>query len=313
MMYTSPGKLKSGDKIGIVSPATRPPDEKKLQRGIAYLKSKGFAVKVGSHVLDEYGYLAGRDQDRADDLNAMFRDPAIKAIICSRGGYGTPRLLHLIDYEAIRENPKIFVGYSDITALQHALLAQSNLITFSGPMVAVEMGAGIDPFTETQFWPLLTESNTTVSLNNPPEMQLQVINPGVAKGRIVGGCLSVFTPLIGTPYMPDYQDAILVIEDIDEEPYSIDRNLSHLKAAGIFNRIKAIVFGQFLDSGPKDPSKPSLTILQVIQDIVGELSIPIVVNYAYGHGKRKNTIPIGAMAQIDTTAGKFEIIEQVCV
>ena len=311
-MYNFPPRLNAGDKIGIVSPASRPGDVQKFQNGIQYLKKKGFEVVVAEHCLDEYGYLAGPDRQRADDIHQMFRDPQIKAIICSRGGYGTPRLLHLLDYDLIQKNPKIFVGYSDITALQQAFLVQARLVTFSGPMVAIEMGDSIDPFTETHFWSLLNNLSSQYQLNAPETLPFQVFQSGVAEGPLIGGCLSVLAPLIGTPYMPDYQGAILILEDIDEEPYSIDRNLSHLKAAGIFNQIRGIIFGQFLDSEPKDPSKPSLSVEQVFRDLLGDLAIPIVTNFAYGHAKQKYTIPFGVKARLDTDNNSLQLIEPVC-
>lgn len=306
-MILMPPKLRSGAQIGIVSPASKPLNSEKFQKGIEYLKRHGFSVTLGLHASDAHGYLAGTDAARADDLNAMFRNPDIDAIFCSRGGYGTPRILNLLDYPAIQANPKIFVGYSDITALQHAIQAQTGLVTFSGPMVAVEMGGEFDPATEKHFWKLLT--GQTRSLADLPEMGFQVLRPGMAEGILVGGCLSVLAGVIGTPYMPDYSDGILVLEDIDEEPYGLDRNLCQLKAAGIFDQVRAIVFGQFTDCGPKDPTKPSLSIQQVIGELTRDLAIPIITDYPYGHGSRKYTLPWGARARLDTVAGVFELIE----
>jgi muramoyltetrapeptide carboxypeptidase len=310
-MFLMPPKLKPGAHIGIVSPASKPLNSEKFQRGIEYLKQRGFSVTLGAHASDEHGYLAGTDEARASDLNAMFRNSSIDAIICSRGGYGTPRILNRLDYPAIQANPKIFVGYSDITALQHAIQAQTGLITFSGPMVAVEMGGGIDPFTETHFWELL-EGKTT-SLCNLPEMGFQVLRPGVAEGFLIGGCLSVLAGVIGTPFMPDYTNGILVLEDIDEEPYGIDRNLCQLKAAGILDQVRAIVFGQFIDSNPKDPEKPSLSINQVIEELTKDLTIPIITNYPYGHGSRKYTLPWGAHVRLNPAAGIFELVDPALV
>ncbi|MBN1350404.1 LD-carboxypeptidase [candidate division KSB1 bacterium] len=312
-MVLYPPQLKAGATVGIVSPSSPPSDEKKFQTGLDYLQQKGFKVVVGEHCLSRYGYLAGLDVERAEDLNQMFRNPEIDAIICSRGGYGAPRILHLIDYEAIKANPKIFVGYSDITALQQAIYAKTGLVTFSGPMVAVEMGRGIESFTEKQFWPLLTNDGPDyLSLNSTAPYDFDILKPGIAEGRLMGGCLSVLAGIIGTPYMPEYRDTILILEDIDEEPYSIDRNLSHLKAAGIFEQVRGIIFGQFLDSEPEDPSKPSLTIEQVVGDLIADLSIPVIMNYAYGHGMQKYTIPIGGKVRLNTHEKSINLIENVC-
>jgi len=312
-MVLYPPQLKTGATIGIISPSSPPSDEAKFQAGLDYLQQKGFKVKVGAHCLSRYGYLAGLDAERADDLNRMFRNPEIDAIICSRGGYGAPRILHLIDYEAIKANPKIFVGYSDITALQHAIYAKSGLVTFSGPMVAVEMGRGIEPFTEKQFWRFLVNDRADYpSLSNVEQYAFDVLKPGVAEGRLMGGCLSVLAGIIGTPYMPDYRDTVLILEDIDEEPYSIDRNLCQLKAAGVFNQVQGIIFGQFLDSEPEDSSKPSLTVEQVLGDLIADLSIPVIMNYAYGHGMLKYTIPIGGKIRLNTVEKSINLIENVC-
>jgi muramoyltetrapeptide carboxypeptidase len=242
----------------------------------------------------------------------MFADPKIDAIFCARGGYGTPRLLDLLDYGTIRNNPKIFVGYSDISALQQAIFSQTELITFSGPMVAVEMGAGIDPFTENYFWSLLLNRQAIYPLTDPRIATFEVFKSGAADGRLVGGCLSVFAPLIGSRFMPDYQDAILVLEDIDEEYYGIDRLFCQLKAARILDQVRAIVIGQFLDCESKDPQKPTLRLPQIIEDILGDLPIPIITNFAYGHGPIKFTIPWGANARMDTSTGTFEIVGPVC-
>ncbi|MCK5738897.1 LD-carboxypeptidase [bacterium] len=305
-MYILPPAVKPGATIGVVSPASTPSDKIKVEKGIQYLQDKGFTVVLGSHVLDQYGYLAGTDEARAADFNAMFRNPDIDAIICSRGGYGTPRILPLLDYDAIRENPKVFVGYSDISAIQHAILAQTGLITFSGPMVAVEMYNGIEPFTEQHFWPMVMGENNGMMLSDTEKMPFQVMNPGKASGRISGGCLSVFAPLIGTRYQPDYENTILVIEDIGEEIYGIDRIFCQLEAAGILGKINGLVLGQFLDTEATEPGNPTLTLEQVFTDLLGELSIPVIKNYAYGHGMTKFTIPVGAEAVLDTEQGLFQ-------
>lgn len=295
-----PKHLTSNGTIGIISPASRPTDDAIYRQGIEYMRRLGYNVLESDHVLDMRGYLAGEDQDRAADLNAMFRDPAIDAIFCSRGGYGTPRLIDKLDFEAIRNNPKIFVGYSDLTAVSLAIWSQTELITFSGPMVAVEMGRGIDPFTEQSFWKSVTSGSSVGLLTNPDASPVRVMNSGRAEGRILGGCLSLINVLAGTPYFPEFTGAILLIEDIDEEPYRIDRYLAQLKLAGVFEKIAGIVLGQFIDCSPSDPEKPSLELDQIFEDYFGHLNIPIIANFAYGHSAIKHTIPIGIRAILDT-------------
>ena len=304
-----PNRLTNQQSIGIISPASRPLDETIYYRGIDYLKQLGYHVVESQHVLDERGYLAGSDHDRADDLNAMFRNPDIGAIFCSRGGYGTPRLIDRLDFDAIRKNPKIFVGYSDLTAVSLAIWQATGLVTFSGPMVAVEMGRGIDPFTEKSLWTCLTSSHPAGLLANPDGAPTRVIQPGRAEGRLLGGCLSLINVLLGTRYSPDFDGAILIIEDIDEEPYRIDRYLAQLKLTGIFDQIAGIVLGQFIDCTPKDLEKPSLELDQIFLDYFGNLEIPIISNFAYGHSAIKHTIPIGIQAVLDTDQGGLILTE----
>ncbi len=221
-----PARLHKNATIGIVSPASCPPDEQIYRQGVDYLKNSGYNVFEGQYVLNKRGYLAGKDVERVSDLNQMFQNPSIDAIICSRGGYGAPRIIDKIDFEAIQNNPKIFIGYSDITSLNLAIWQKTGLITFSGSMVAVEMGRGIDPFTEDHFWKMLITVEPIGVMGNPPENPITIFNPGKAEGRLLGGCLSLINVLLGTPYCPDFKDAILFIEDIDEEPYRIDRYIA---------------------------------------------------------------------------------------
>ncbi len=304
-----PNRISKNATIGIVSPASRPLDEAIYRQGISYLENFGYHVIESKHVLDKRGYLAGADVDRAADLNDMFRDPTIDAIICSRGGYGAPRIIDQIDFDAIRKNPKIFIGYSDITSLNLAIWQQTGLVTFSGAMVAVEMGRGIDPFTEQHFWRMLTNAEPIGLLPNPPDDPVTIFNPGRAEGRLLGGCLSLINVLLGTPYCPDFKDAILFIEDIDEEPYRVDRYLAQFKLAGILDQVAGIVVGQFVDCEPKDLEKPSLTLDEIFHDYFDQLNIPIMMNFAYGHGPIKHIMPIGVHAILDTDQNGLMITE----
>ncbi|MFQ5601652.1 MAG: LD-carboxypeptidase [bacterium] len=307
---TFPQKLHAGDVIGIISPGS-PMLKERLKKGIAYLENQGYEVRVGEHVHDEYGYLAGTDTARAEDINRMFADEEVRAIFCSRGGYGTPRLLNLVDYEIIENNPKIFVGYSDITALQLAFFARTRLVTFSGPMAAVEMAKGMDAFTEKHFWRMLTEIRNGARLTEPSEAW-KCLKPGQAKGPLLGGCLSLICALLGTPYFPDFQDAILFIEDIGEQPYQIDRHLHHLKMAGVLNRLRGMVVGQFEDCAP-DPDSPSLTIEQVLDDVTRDLNFPVLSGLPYGHIDVKYTLPLGVQVALDADRGELQIIESPVV
>jgi len=302
-----PPKLAPGSTIGVVGPAS-PMLESRLRNGIAYLEKRGYRVKLGESVRRVYGYLAGNDRQRADDINAMFADPEVQAIFCTRGGYGTPRLLHLIDYDVIVAAPKILVGYSDITALQMAILAKASLITFSGPMVAVEMGVGIDAFTESHFWPLLTDRDAPRQLWLEDEEERELGGQAL-KGRLIGGNLAMLASMVGTPYLPSFEGCILVIEDVGEEPYKTDRNLIQLRQAGLLGRLSALVVGNFSDC--EASSENSLTLPQLIADVTGDLGVPVFFSLPYGHVSRKYTLPIGASARVDAARRCIEILAPV--
>lgn len=309
VVEVKPVRLSQNATIGIVSPASCPPDEQIYRQGVDYLKKSGYSVVEGEHVLNKRGYLAGKDVDRVSDLNRMFQNPGIDAIICSRGGYGAPRIIDQIDFEAIRNNPKIFIGYSDITSLNLAIWQQTGLVNFSGSMVAVEMGRGIDPVTEYHFWKMLKSVTPIGVLSNPPDVPIEILNPGKAKGRLLGGCLSLINVLLGTRFCPDFKDAIFFIEDIDEEPYRVDRYLAQLKLAGILDQLAGIIVGQFIDCETKEPGKPSMELEEIFQDYFRPLKIPIITNFAYGHGPIKHIMPIGVNAVLDTDQGGLIISE----
>ncbi len=306
-----PKQLKPGDTIGVISPASRPPDEAVLKQGVAYLESLGYRVKLGEYVLAQRGYLAGDDRQRLDDLHAMFADPEVDAVFCSRGGYGTPRLLDEIQYDLLRQNPKIFIGYSDITALNMAFFRQAGLVNFSGPMVAVECARGIHPFTADSLWSALTGNQSQIAITNPNDQDVKILKPGSATGLLFPACLSVLHGLLGTPYMPDFTGAILVLEDIDEEPYRLDRYFASMKAAGILDRISGLVLAQFIDCEASDPDKPGLAVDEVIHDYIDALAIPVLSELAYGHDRVKLTLPVGVQAKIDSNGPIINIIEPV--
>lgn len=310
MIKLKPPALKKGDLIGIVSPASSPDDFSRIEKGVAYLESLGYKVKLGKYVYKRLGYLSASDDERAEDLNEMFADPQVRAIICVRGGYGTPRILDKIDYGIIKRNPKIFVGYSDITALQLAIFKKTGLITFSGPMLAVDIYSNFDAYSEEFFWMILTSKARGIEIKNPDGVDISVLNHGKAAGTLLGGNLSLLASVVGTRFQPDFNDSILVAEDIGEEPYRIDRYFAQLKNAGILNKISGCILGQFTDCVPKEPEK-SLTLEQIFRDYFGKLKIPVISNLSYGHIPKKITLPIGARVKIDTKRGAITIVEQV--
>ena len=309
MRPIKPKPLARGDVIGVISPASAPSSEEKIDKGAEYLERLGYRVKLGKHVRAVRGFLAGTDEERAADVNEMFADEQIKAIIAVRGGYGSPRLLPLINYNLIKHNPKIFVGYSDLTALQLALYKKTGLVSFSGPMVGVEMFKGIDPFTEEHFWQMITSTKKLVTLHNPDSRGLKPIGKGKASGVLIGGNLSLITSIAGTRYLPSFKNSILFFEETQEEPYRFDRMMNQLALAGIFKDAKGIVIGELTDIKPAETAKPYLTAEQIVADYLSSLSKPILAGLAYGHVPRKLTIPIGIRATVDTAQRSLSLLE----
>ncbi|MEA3286370.1 MAG: LD-carboxypeptidase [Candidatus Marinimicrobia bacterium] len=306
-----PDPIQPGATIAVVSPASAPKPEK-LKRGIAYLKAKGYNVKEGSNLRGKHKYLSGKGPEQLADLHAAFADDKVDMIICSRGGYGTPRYLDDLDYELIAQHPKFFVGYSDITALQCALGVETGLVTISGVMAAVEMAAedGIDPYTEASFWDLVTKPFASQILKNPEDIPYKTVSPGSGEGPLVGGCLSLFNNLMGTPYFPDVAGGIMVLEDIGENVQHIDRMLSQFKMAGYFHgedRINGLMLGQFIDTW-EEADEDDFSLAELIQDIIGEVDFPIVSNVAYGHNMRKMSLPLGATVKLDGAAGSLTLL-----
>lgn len=274
-----------------------------------YLEGLGYRVKLGKHVSKAWGYLAGTDDERAEDFNAMIRDPGIKAIFALRGGYGTPRILAQISYRALARQPKIISGFSDITALQLAIYRKCRLVTFSGPMPAVEFWKNPDPFTEENFWRLLTSNKTVGELSNPLEERFDLLKAGKARGVLLGGNLALVTSTLGTLFMPSLKSAILVLEEVDEFPYRVDRMLAQLRNAGMLAALNGLLLGRFTNCEPKDPAKPHLSTDFVLKEYAAMVDGPVLGNLLYGHVPKKLSIPFGLAAQIDTTRRKIRVAE----
>ena len=309
MRIIKPAKLKTGDVIGIIAPASAPVDPTKLENGIRYIEKNGFRVELGKNISKIDGYLAGTDQERADDLNLMFKTKNVKAIFCLRGGYGASRILDKINYKLIRSNPKILVGYSEITALQLAILQKSGLVTFAGPMVATDFGNEITSYTEDFFWRIVSSNKKIGRLKYPDDDKLVSITKGGASGRIIGGNLSVFAALIGTEYFPDLKGRILMIEEVDELPYKVDRLLNQLRLLKVFKQIKGIILGRFVDCIEHDTSKRTLTLGEVMEDYMKDLKIPVLYTFPHGHIKDKVTVPFGINIKMNASKGFVEYLE----
>jgi muramoyltetrapeptide carboxypeptidase len=282
-----PPRLKPGDTIGIVAPAG-PFDPEIFAQGISAVESMGFQTLVSDEVFEKTGYLAGTDEQRGQLVNRLFKDPEVKGIICARGGYGSLRILPLVDFDAIRKNPKVFIGFSDITALLTAITARSSLVAFHGPMVTTLATA-----------PEFTRNILTAAIASDAPIEITpadgiVIQAGKAKGPVIGGNLNTLCHLLGTPFQAGFKKHILLFEDRGEAPYRIDRMVSQMKLAGCFEGIAGLVLGSFEDCGNLDG------IYQIFQEHFRDLHIPILAGFDIGHGKQNMTIPFGIEATLDT-------------
>ncbi len=309
-----PPPLQPGDQVGIISPAGAVFLQNELDIVVDAVRGLGLVPRLAPHVLDRYGYLAGTDRDRASDITLFFADPDIKALLPITGGWGSSRTLPYLDYEVIRQNPKIFIGFSDLTALLLGIHAQTGLVTFHGPN-------GLTSWRPDQTTPLrqvlfeggmtsLTSERTSEDSDRLMQVKnrIQVITPGRAQGHLIGGNLSVLSGIVGSPYVPDLNGAVLFLEDVGEDIYRMDRMITQLKLAGIFDQLAGFVFGQCTNCGP-DADYGSLTLEQVLRDHIQPLGIPAWQGAAIGHVEPILTLPIGTQVEINTDNGSLRMLE----
>lgn len=302
-------RLQLGDTIGLIAPsgANRTPGA--VERAVEGTKRMGFCVKVGESCHARYGYLAGTDEVRAHDVNAMFMDDDVDAIICIRGGYGAARILDRLDYAAIAAHPKIFVGFSDVTALHLALLKECDLVTFHGPMALSGWADHpLDDFSRNSLYTAIMEPAPMGDLINPPEYPRATVNPGVCEGQLVGGNLSLLASTIGSPWEIDTRGRILFIEDIGERTYCLDRMLTQLRLAGKFDDCAGVVFGDFADCPIEHPGY-GLTLEEIIHDVVASCQKPIFTGLRCGHCTPKLTLPFGTNCRMDADACTLTVLE----
>ncbi|MBT2683503.1 LD-carboxypeptidase [Bacillus sp. ISL-37] len=294
-MTMKPNRLKKGDTVAVIAPAS-PPNKENLKRGLKFVEDLGLNYKLGKSLYSEYGYLAGNDEDRLADLNEMFLDDEVKGIICAGGGYGTARLASAIDYDVIKDNPKIFWGYSDITFLHTAIRQQTGLVTFHGPMLASDIGKeGANQISKDTFQQLFTPAE----LNYSSELsQIEELVPGTAKGSLVGGNLSLLSSSMGTPFEIDTEGKILLIEDINEEPRAVDRMLNQLFMAGKLQESAGIIVGDFNNCLPE--RELSLTLEEVIDHYIKLAGKPALKGFKMGHCSPHIGVPLGAAASMNT-------------
>ena len=309
-----PERLQPGDVVGIIAPASAPPDTKAVERVLGQVERLGFQPKLARNVRARHGFLAGGDRERAADVMAMFADKKVRGIICIRGGYGTARLLDRLDYAVIRRNAKVFAGYSDITTLHCALAVKANLISFHSPMLNEGLGGEKFPtFSNESFLRNVTEAKPAGSLcAGLGKKSVTIVRRGVVEGRLIGGNLSVLVTTLGTPYQPQFKNRILFIEDISERPYRLDRLLTHLLNAGLLQQVAGVAVGVNQDCDEPGEAKAKeykQSAADVLRERLKPLGVPVVMGLPFGHQPVNATIPIGVRARLDANRGDLVILE----
>jgi muramoyltetrapeptide carboxypeptidase len=305
-----PKRLNKGDLIGLVTPGSSVSEEE-LTDCISKLEGLGFRTTHNDTVLSEYGYFAGPDQERADELMAMFAREDVNAIWCVRGGYGSIRILDLLDYEVIRQNPKALIGYSDITAILTAIYQESGLVTFHGPVVTSEFNSFSKRSirkvlmypAEDYKYPYKREKETREN----PEYDRYTLTGGVAEGELIGGNISVLDSIIGTRFETDFKDKLVYLEDVGEKTYRIDKMVFHLLSGTNLKQAAGIVMGVFDECNINE--EPTLSLREALDDLLKPLGIPVSYGLSFGHIKRQFTIPTGIRTEFDADKNTFRLLE----
>ena len=312
-----PPKLKEGDTIGLIAPGSFIREDE-LNESVKNLEALGFKVYYSDNILIRDGYLGGSDEVRAGELNFMFREEKIRGIVCARGGYGCARILPMLDYDAIIHNPKPLIGYSDVTALLTGIFNKTGLVCFHGPV-------GISTFNEFSiynFRNVLMEAGDLFEMNcyednsENESYRITPIRTGEAAGELIGGNLSIITSLEGTPYGFDTKGKIIFLEEVGEEPYRIDRMLTHLRLSGKLQQAAGIALGVFKNCEVKsqDPSfKTSFNLMEVLNDRLYDLGIPVIYGMSFGHISNKFTLPVGIMANLNVLNRTLTLLESAVI
>jgi len=304
-----PPRVRPGDRVGLVNPATAAFETLPIDIMVDALESLGLEVVLGRNYYQRHGYFAGTDAERAEDINAFFADPAIRMIF-ARGGWGSARVLPLLDYDTIAANPKVLLGYSDATALITGIHTRTRLVTFHGPSPLDRFSA--DYFRRVVMNGEAVEMRNLVEIDDDKlvqtEHRLQTIRPGKARGHVLGGNLTVLTAIMGSPYLPDFDGAVLFLEDVNEAIYRVDRMMTELKLAGILDRIRGFVFGRCTEC-ESGTSYGSLTLEQVLREHVEPLEIPAFSGSMIGHIDQQFTIPLGIDVEIDAGTGTIRMLD----
>ncbi len=292
-----PAALKPGDKVAVVAPCAAVKPEG-LERGVEVLATMGYRVEVSPKALDRDDILAGTDAVRAAELQRFFADPQIKAIFAARGGYGSGRLLPLLDFAAIARRPKIFVGFSDVTYLLNALVGQSQLVCFHGPTVAMDLARSLSAVSLAHLKGVL--GGEAFPLVLPAQ---EVLHEGLARGELIGGCMSVVVAMLGTRYAPSFEGRILLLEDIGEKPYRVDRMLTQLAQSGALSKVAGVVFGGM--RGCEDTPQERWLIRRFVREQTCALGVPVLAGLDVGHGTENLVIPFGVQVTLDGHNGRL--------
>jgi muramoyltetrapeptide carboxypeptidase len=311
-----PPRLKAGDTIALINPSGAIHEREPYAVAAESLQALGFKVREAPNLRARYGHLAGTDHQRADDVNAMFADPSVQGLLAVTGGSGGTRMLPLVDYALIRRNPKFLGGFSDLTALINAVQTKTGLITFHAPMGASEWnGFSVDSFKRTVIdGEALTLRNAKADEDAlvPTAGRVTTIRPGMARGPLVGGNLAVLAAMAGSAYWPRFEGAILLLEDTNEYIYRVDRMLSTLKLSGALDKLAGVVLGGFTNCGPGE-GYGTLTLNEVFDDYFLPPNIPVLRGAQFGHIKKKWTLPIGLLVDMDATAGTVRLLSAAVV
>jgi muramoyltetrapeptide carboxypeptidase len=306
-------RLRLGDTVGLIAPASSDDDPAHLETAQATVRGMGLVPKLGAHVSDIVGYLSGTDTDRAADIHAMFADETVRAIFSIRGGWGSARLLPLLDWDLIRAHPKLLIGLSDVTALHLAFAANAGFPTIHAP----NAGNRWDVISWSSFWrlaftgeaPLLGPADGVDRTQD--RWRTTTIRPGKASGRLLGGNLTVLSTLMGTRWLPDFDGAILFLEDVGEAEYRIDRMLNQLALGGVLGKVAGVVFGQCTRCTSGVPDYAGFTVPQIVAHYLAPLGVPVFSGANFGHASNQLSLPSGAEVEMDADAGTIRLLAPI--
>lgn len=301
-----PKRLGKGDWVSVIGPSGPIRSESEIEEFKKVLEGMGLRVKIGANVFSRVGYFTAKDEDRAKEFMNAVVDPEVKAILTIRGGWGAARILELLDYELIKANPKIILGFSDFTSILNAITTKTGLITFHGP----SGNSTWNEYSVGYFSDLLFKGHFILWANRRDEAEVVTLSSGIAQGEMYGGNLSVLSALIGSNYLPEWENKILFLEEVAEEPYRIDRMLTHLKLAGVFDKVNGIILGGFRKCVPEEPER-SFSLEEVFQQHFSNIGKPVFSGAQIGHLKNKFTVPIGQKIEMNADTGQFRLLEPV--